>query len=142
MNGSSQLESVGTLVAAIRQSSASGRAAPGVTPFSDFLDDLLAEDFQIAWIARGDHALVDDHLRILPLGAGIDHIGPDRLVRRHPAALRDVRFDQKPGCMANGGNNLVGVEDVPDEFQGFGFDAQQIRIDLAARQHDRLVIGR
>src|ERR1700753_2413329 len=41
---------------------ASGRAALGTAAFLDLFDDLTAEGFEAAWIARRDDALIDNDL--------------------------------------------------------------------------------
>ena len=108
--------------------------------FLHLLDDLGAEGLEVAGVARSDHALIDDHFRILPSGAGIGDIGLDRLVGRHLPAMGDAGFDQQPGRMTNRSDDFLGVEDVLDEFKRLGLDAKQVGIDLAPRQNDGVVI--
>src|SRR3954452_6132870 len=115
-------------------------AALGVAAFLHLFDDLGAEGLEVTRIARGDDALVDDDLRILPLRAGIGDVGLDRFVGRHPAALRDAGLDQQPGRVADRGYDLLRVEDALDETQSLRLDTQQIRVDLAAGQHQRVII--
>jgi hypothetical protein len=65
---------------------------PAVTlPFAgcgglDLLDDLGAKGFQVTGIAGRDHALIDNDLRVLPLRAGIRHVGHDRFEGRPMAS--------------------------------------------------------
>lgn len=108
--------------------------------FAHFLDDLFRERFEIAGIARGDDALIGHDFAVFPFGAGIDHVGLDRIIRRHLAALGDAGLDQEPRRMAHGGDRLAGIEKRLDERQRVLVDAQQIRIDLPAGQHDSVVI--
>src|SRR3954462_15902101 len=99
-------------------------AALGVAAFLYLFEDLGAEGPEITRVARGDDALVDDDLGILPLRPGIGDVGLDRFVGGHPAALRDAGLDQQPGRMAARGNDLLGVEDALDEGQRLGLDTQ------------------
>jgi hypothetical protein len=117
-----------------------------VLPFFHFLDDLADECIEIAWVARGDDAVVGDDFGIFPLAAGVDHVGLDRLVGGHLAA-RSVRFsgkaglDQEPRRVAHRRDRLAGIVERLDELERIRIDAQQIGIDLAAGQHDGVVIG-
>src|SRR4051794_3973487 len=111
-----------------------------MTTLLDLFDDLGAEGFQVSWIARRDQALIYDDFRIFPLGACVRNVGLDRLERRHPAALGDTCLDQEPRSVTNSRDNLLRIEDVLDELQCLGLDPQQVRIDLAAWQNDRVVV--
>ena len=53
-----------------------GRATLGVSAFLDLLDDLCAEGIEVARIARGDDAVIDHHLGILPFRAAVDDVRP------------------------------------------------------------------
>jgi hypothetical protein len=119
----------------------SGRAALGVTALLDLFYDLSAEGFKIARITGRDHSLIDDDFRILPLGTGVRDVGLDGLERRHPAALGDAGLDQQPRRVADCRNDFLRIEDVLDELERLRFDPQQVRIDLAARQNDRVVVA-
>src|SRR6202012_2706842 len=132
----------GTRVARyLRALHGSGRAALGVTAFLDLFDDLAAEGFEVARIARRDDPLVDDDLGVLPFGAGVGDVGLDRLERRHPAPLGDPGLDQQPRRVAHCRDDLLGAEDILDELERLGFDAKQVRIDLATGQDDRVVVA-
>jgi hypothetical protein len=48
----------------------------------------------------------------------------------------------QPGCVAHGCDDLLGVKNVLDELQRPGFDTQQVRVNLAARQNDGVIVGR
>src|ERR1700751_1492561 len=106
----------------------------------DLFDDLDAEGFEIARIAGGNHALIANDLRILPLRARVRHVGLDRFEGGHLTALRDTGLDEKPGRVTDGCDDLLRVEDILDELERLRFDPEQIRIDLAARQNDRVVV--
>src|SRR5689334_20234289 len=99
------------MTAVAAKSGRSGGAALGVPAFRDLLDDLGRERLEIAGISRGDHPLVDDDLRVLPFGAGVDHVGLDRVVGGRLAALDDASLYQEPGCVADRGDDLLLVEE-------------------------------
>jgi hypothetical protein len=61
-----------------------------VLSFFHFLDDLPRERVEVARVARGDDAVVGDDFAVLPLAAGVDHVGLDRLVGGHLAAFREA----------------------------------------------------
>src|SRR5690606_4018450 len=59
----------------------SGTAPLGLVPaFGELLDQLGAERFEVARVAAGDQALIDHHLAVHPVGAGVLEIGLDRAV--------------------------------------------------------------
>ncbi|MCP1744025.1 hypothetical protein ABIF65_005693 [Bradyrhizobium japonicum] len=43
--------------------------------------------------------------------------------------------------MADGRDDLLGIDNILDELQRVGLDAHKIRIDLPARQYDRVVVN-
>src|SRR3954452_13281605 len=87
-----------------------GCAALGVAAFRDLLDDLAGKCLKVTRIARGDDALVDDDLRILPLSTGIDAIGFDRMIRGRLTALDDAGFDQQPWGVAHRRHDFLLIE--------------------------------
>jgi hypothetical protein len=56
-----------------------GGAALGMAALGDLLDDLGGEGVEVAGVTRGDEALIEHHRGIVPLGAGVDHVGLDRV---------------------------------------------------------------
>src|SRR5436190_8160941 len=123
-----------------RSSASASRSASAVPAFADLLDDFCAEVLEIARIARGDDAVVGHHRSILPLAAGIDDVGLDRLVGGHLAALGEPGLDQQPGRVADRRHRLACVIECLDQLERVGVDAQQIGVDLAAGQHDGVII--
>src|ERR1700694_576563 len=99
-------------------------AALGMFAFLDLFDDLGAERIKVAGIARCDDAVIDNDLGIFPFGAGIDDISLDRLVRCHPATFGKAGLDQQPGCVADGGDDLLLIVDVLDEGKRVRFDSE------------------
>ena len=87
-------------------------------------------------MARCDDALVNHDRGIFPFGAGIDHVGLDRLIRGDLAALDDAGFNQQPRRVADCRDDLLLVEEILDQLERLVVDAQQIGIDLPARQDD------
>src|SRR5262245_8471256 len=118
---------------------ASGRAAL-VQTLRHLLDDLVREGLEVARIARRDDAVVGHHLRILPLRAGIDAVGLDGLVGGGLAALDEAGLDQQPWRVAHGGDQLLLLVEGLDEVERLRVDAQEIGVDLPARQHDGVVL--
>jgi hypothetical protein len=110
-----------------------------VPSFGNFLDDLVAESFQVTRITRGDNASIVYDLAVFPLRASVFHVGLDGFIRGHLSALSDAGLYQKPGCMTHGRDDLLGLENFFDEFQRLRLDTREIRIDLAARQDDGIV---
>ena len=53
---------------------------------------------------------------IFPFCTSIFHVGLDRFVRRHLATLGDAGLDQEPRRVADSGDDLLGLEEVLDEF--------------------------
>src|SRR5688572_12750093 len=115
-------------------------ALPCVAAFFNLVDDLHAEGFEVAGIAAGDEAGVGDDFAIEPFAAGIDHVGLDRLVGSHLPTAHRIDFDQQPRRMTDRSDDLARVEEIANELQRLGIDAQQVGIDLTAGQHDRVVI--
>ena len=76
------------------------------------------------WLLTTVANLLDDDLCIFPLRAGVSHVRLDGLERRHPAALRDTGLYQEPGSVADGRDDLLGVEDILDKLERLRFDAQ------------------
>src|SRR3569833_2169720 len=62
-----------------------------MAPFFDLFDDLCAERFQIARIARSDDPLSDHDFRIFPLATRVNDICFDGFEGRHFAALGNAR---------------------------------------------------
>src|SRR5690606_5796586 len=117
----------------------SSHAALVMAAFTDFLDDLGHEWLEICGATARDHSIVDDYWFILPVGARIDHIGTYCLVGRCVGALDHTGLDQQPRAMADGGQYLAGFVEVPDELHGLVIDPQEVRIDLAAGDDERVV---
>jgi hypothetical protein len=119
----------------------SGSAALAVLALGYFLHNLRGKRLQIAGMTRCDEAFVGHDLLVLPPGAGIDQIGLHGFVGRHLAAFGDAGVDQQPRRMADGGNHLLLVEELADQFEGVRIGAQRVRVHLAAGQNDCVVIG-
>jgi hypothetical protein len=113
-----------------------------VPAFLHFLNNLADKRLKVARVARGDDTVVGHDFGIFPLAAGIDHVSFDRFVRRHLAAFREAGLDQEPRRVAHRRNRLAGIVERLDQLERIRIDAQQIGINLAARQHDGVVIVR
>src|SRR5262249_16314081 len=81
------------------------------------VDDRPGEGLEVARIARGDHAAVHHHLRVLPVRARIDDVRSNRFVGGFPAPLDDVGLDQQPGRVAHRGDELAAIVHGADELQ-------------------------
>jgi hypothetical protein len=105
------------------RSKMSSGAALGMFAFADLFNDLGAEGFEVARVARRNDPVIDHDFRIFPFRPGVGDVCLDRLVRRHLSAFGDAGFDQQPRRMANRGNDLLLVGDVLDEGERSRFHA-------------------
>ena len=89
--------------------------AGGLRGAGELLHDALAGGRQVVGrparrdVAVGDDLLVD-HLR-----PGVAEVCADARPRRHPPAARDVGLDEAPRAMADAGDRLARLDEVPDE---------------------------
>ena len=88
----------------------------GLRGAGELLHDALAERRQVVGrparrdVAVGDDLLVD-HLR-----PGVAQVGADARPRGQPAAARDVGLDEVPRAVADRGDRLARLDEVPDEL--------------------------
>lgn len=108
--------------------------------FADFLDNLGAERIQVTGIARGDKGFIHHDCAVFPFAAGIFDIGTDGLIACDIAVLDHTGLNKQPWRMADRGQRLAAVEEVEHETHRISIGAQNVGIDLAARQHQRIII--
>ena len=94
--------------------------APAGCGAGELLHDALAEGRQVVGrparrdVAVGDDLLVD-HLR-----PGVAQVGAHARPRGQPAAARDVGLDEVPRAVADRGDRLARLHEVPDERTAAG----------------------
>ena len=109
-------------------------------PFGELLDHLLAEGGQILRAAAGHQPSVDDHLRVDHGRARIAQIRAQARERGDAPSRHDAGLQQRPWSVADGGDRLAGVEELPDEVDGMLVHPQLVGVDGAARKQQRVVV--
>jgi hypothetical protein len=89
----------------------------GVNSFGDLFDHLAIEGGDVVRLAAGHEPLIDDDFFIDPICAGILEVGLNRMVRRYLAALDEAGVDQRPGAVADCGDRLAGLGELPHELK-------------------------
>jgi hypothetical protein len=115
-------------------------STPLVLTLGDLFHDLFRECLQITWVARRDNALIGNDFSILPLATRIGDVSFDGLVRCGAPALDYAGLDEQPRRMADCRDHLLLIIEGPDELQGLLVDTQQVGIDLASWEDDRVVV--
>jgi hypothetical protein len=113
-----------------------------VPALGELLDQLRAERGQVVRLARGDEALVDVDLRVDPVRARVDQVGPDRGPGREGPAAHDVGLDQRPRPVADDRHRLGLLEERAHERDRVLVGAEEVGVGDAARQHQPVVVGR
>src|SRR5687768_4326844 len=98
----------------------------------ELLDRLRAERREITGLAARDEALIHVDFLVDPFTARILDVGLQARPRRHRAAAYDVRLDQRPGTVADRGDGLRLLEELPHERDGRAVRPQRVGIGDAA----------
>jgi hypothetical protein len=103
-------------------------------------DDLGREGLDIAGIAAGNKSLIDNHLLVDPVGAGIFHVGRHRVIGRHPAAFGDAGFDQHPRRVADRRKRFLAGIEIAHQRNRILVLAKQIGVDHPAGNDQRVIL--
>src|SRR5690606_14497549 len=113
---------------------------PGVHAFRDLLDHLAIEVRQVVRLATRHEPRVDYDGLVDPLRPRVAQVRADRRIGRDPTAPNDIRLDEKPRAVTDGGHGLASLEEGTGERDGALIRAQAIRIHHAARQDESVEV--
>src|ERR1700744_3842248 len=104
------------------------------------LDDGGAKCWEIGWGPAGDQIAINDHFLVDDFAAGISQVGADARIRSHRSPGYHVRLHQGPGTVANGGDGLAGVHEVPHERHSRTIQSKLVRVHRAPRENQRVEV--
>src|SRR5687768_11813 len=90
------------------------------TPSAISSTSLPQKGREVVWLAARDDPVLDHHLTIDPLAAGVPDVGSDARERGQRQAAHDARFDEHPRRVADGRHRLAGLDEVAHEGDGDG----------------------
>src|SRR5690606_17895700 len=76
-----------------------------------------------------------------PLRPRVAQVRADRRIGRDPTAPNDIRLDEKPRAVTDGGHGLAGLEEGTGGRDGALMRAREIRIQHAARREESVEVG-
>src|SRR5690625_631917 len=118
-----------------------GRCGAALTAGSsaESLDDRAVEGVQVVGAAGGDQGealgVVDYHLLVGPVAAGVDQVGADRGHGGQLLAVDQAGLDQRPGGVADRGHRLAGGGEGAQQALDGLVGAQVVPVQGAAGQH-------
>lgn len=104
-------------------------------PFGEFLNDLLAECWQIVWLATGDESIVRVNFNVDPRAAGVANVRLQARPRGQRSTANHIGLDEHPWTMTDCPDRFPGVEEGMHECDGILVRAQMIRV-LVTTQMD------
>src|ERR1700722_6655185 len=102
----------------------------------ELLDDGGAERREIGRRPAGDQIPIDDYLLVDDVTAGLSKVGADARVRSHRSPRHHVRLHEGPRPMADGGDWLAGIHEVPHERHRRTIQSKLVRIHRAPGQNE------
>src|SRR5205085_612550 len=107
----------------------------------ELLDDLRAKGGQVVGLAARDETLVDDHLLVYPVSAGVADVRFHRWPRGDRPVAYEVRLHERPRSVADDAHGLAFAEDPLQELDGRLLGSQLVRVGDPAWQHDAVVVA-
>jgi hypothetical protein len=111
-------------------------------PFRELLDRLGAERAEVIGSTARDETVVRHDLLIDPVAARIADVRLQARVRGESTTADDVRLDEHPRCVTDGGDRLACVDERLHEPHGLRIHARLVGVRDAARQDEPVVARR
>src|SRR6266480_495133 len=106
--------------------------------FTEFLDHLLVERWNIIRLTTGHQSVVHHDFLVDPFCSRIAEVDPDSRPRSHSLASNQTRADEHLRSVTNGCYRFALAKEMPRKFERFVTRTQCIRIHQAARDHERI----
>ena len=106
----------------------------------ELLDHLRAEGVEVIRLTARNETTIDVDLLVHPVTTRVADVRLDAWPRRQRPPADDIRLDQRPGTVADCGDRLALLEEVPHERDSVVVGAENVRTGNAARKRQAVVV--
>src|SRR5690606_1061663 len=100
-----------------------GTPLPFLPTFGEFFDHGAIKGWDVIRFTAGHQAVVGNRFPVDPVSTGVLQIGLERRPGGNGTVSNDIRLDQRPGAVADGGNRFAGFEEFAHELDRLWLEA-------------------